>query len=259
MIQGINSRKSIRSYKDKNVSMEHFQKIKSIINTSKPLFDNISMEVLVIEDGEKITSTFKGLISKYTKIKAPHYLAFTSEIKKGYLENIGFIGEEIVLKLTELGIGTCWLGSAIKQELFKTIFKVKDKQTYIILVAFGYPTVELKPVTTRKRFDKSKVVTGDYEDQYEPIIQAVIAAPSSVNSQPLKLLINNNQFNFYLENKNILTKKMLESNNHIDMGIGISHLYHFAIELGYQVELKRSSHSKLGRSIYIISALLNKG
>ena len=39
----------------------------------------IPMEVFLIEDGEKITDTFKGLISKYTKVVAPHYLAFTSE------------------------------------------------------------------------------------------------------------------------------------------------------------------------------------
>ena len=257
MIQAINSRKSIRNYKDKKMSVEHLQKIKTIINDAKPLFDNIPMEVLLIEDGEKITDTFKGLISKYTKVKAPHYLAFTSEIKEGHLENIGFIGEEIVLKLTDLGIGTCWLGSAIKQDLFKTIFNVKDKQSYIILVAFGYPVSQLKPVVNRKRFDKSKLVTGAYENQYETIIQSLVDAPSAINSQPWKLSINNNKFDLYLENRNILTKKMLKDTNRIDMGIGLSHLYNSAIELGYNVELKQSCHD-VGNSLYIISAILNK-
>ncbi|MBZ9606914.1 nitroreductase family protein [Clostridium estertheticum] len=257
MIQAINLRKSIRNYKDKKISGEHLQEIKTIINDAKPLFDNIPMEVLLIEDGEKITDTFKGLISKYTKVKAPHYLAFTSEIKESHLENIGFIGEEIVLKLTELGIGTCWLGSAIKQELFKTIFKVKDKQSYIILVAFGYPTSQLKPVVNRKRFDKIKLVTGAYENQYETIIQSLIDAPSAINSQPWKLSINNNKFDLYLDNRNILTKKMLKDTNRIDMGIGLSHLYNSAIELGYKVELKQSYHD-VGNSLYILSAILNK-
>ena len=258
MIQAINLRKSIRNYKDKSVSVEYLQKIKTIINDAKPLFDNIPMEVLLIEEGEKIKATFKGLMDKYTKVKAPHYLAFTSEIQEGHLENIGFMGEEIVLKLTELGIGTCWVGSAIKQEVFKSLVKVQDKQSYIILVAFGYPAEELKPVETRKRLDKSKLVTGAYEHQYETIIKALIDAPSAVNSQPWKLSINNNKFDLYLENRNILTKKMLKDMNRIDMGIGLSHLYNSAIELGYKVELKQTSHNEVGNSLYIISAILNK-
>lgn len=258
MIQAINSRKSIRNYKEESVSSEDLQKIKAIIKDAKPMFNNIPMESFLIEDGEKIHSTFKGLVAKYTKVKAPHYIAFTSEILEGHLENIGFIGEDIVLKLTQLGIGTCWLGSAIKQEIFKTIVKVKDKQNYIILIALGYPAQQLKIVETRKRLDKSKVITGSYEAQYEPIIQAFIDAPSAVNSQPWKISIKNNKFDLYLENRNILTKKMLKDMNHIDMGIGLNHLYNSALELGYNVELKQAPHNELGNSLYTISAILNK-
>jgi nitroreductase len=258
MIQAINLRKSTRNFKENSVSKSDLQKIKTFINEAKPLFENIPMEVLLIEDGEKIKATFKGLMDKYTKVKAPHYLAFTSQIQEGHLENIGFIGEEIVLKLTNLGIGTCWVGSAIKQDVFKNIVKVQDKQSYIILVAFGYPVEELKPVATRKRLDRSKLVTGAYENQYETIIQSLIDAPSAVNSQPWKLSINNNKFDLYLENRNILTKKMLKDMNRIDMGIGLSHLYNSAVELGYKVELSQTSHSEVGNSLYIISAILNK-
>jgi len=258
MIKAINSRKSVRNYKTENLTAEDMQKVKTIINEAKPLHSNIPMEALLIEEGEKITDTFKGLVAKYTKVTAPHYIAFTSEIKEGHLENIGFIGEEIVLKLTELGLGTCWVGAAIKEDQFKNIVKVQPNQNYIIIVAFGYPTQELKPVENRKRLDKSKVVSGTYEDQYETIVQAFIDAPSAVNSQPWKLVIEQNKFDLYLENRSFLTKKLLKDMNHVDMGIGLCHLYHSAIELGYKVELKQTSHDHLASSPYIISAILNK-
>jgi nitroreductase len=258
MIEAINSRKSVRNYKDKSVSVDHLLKIKTIIDQAKPLFHNIPMEVLLIEDSEKIKATFKGLVDKYTKVKAPHYLAFTSETMDGYLENIGFIGEEIVLRMTALGIGTCWVGSAIKQDIFKAIVKVQDKQNYIILVAFGYPIEEIKPVKTRNRLAKSKLVSGSYDDQYETIVQSFIDSPSAVNSQPWKLCITNNKFDLYLQNKNILMKHILKDMNHIDMGIGLSNLYNSAIELGYSVQLKQASHSELSNSLYIISAILDK-
>ena len=35
------------------MSIEHLQKIKTIINETKPLYENIPMEALLIEDGEK--------------------------------------------------------------------------------------------------------------------------------------------------------------------------------------------------------------
>jgi nitroreductase len=258
MIEAINSRKSVRNYKTESLTAEDLRKVKIIINKANPLNSNIPMGVFLIEEGGKITDTFKGLIGKYTKVTAPHYIAFTSEIKEGHLENIGFIGEEIVLKLTELGLGTCWVGAAIKEDQFKNIVKVQPNQNYIIIVAFGYPAQELKAVENRKRLDKSKVVSGTYEDQYETIVQAFIDAPSAVNSQPWKLLINQNKFDLYLENRSFLTKKLLKDMNHVDMGIGLSHLYHSAIELGYKVELKQTSHEHLASSPYIISAILNK-
>jgi hypothetical protein len=113
-------------------------------------------------------------------------------------------------------------------------------------------------VTTRKRLDKSKIVTGTYESEYEPIIQSLIDAPSAVNSQPWKLSIANNKFDLYLQNKNILTKHMLKDMNHIDMGIGLNNLYNCATSLGYTVELKTTSHHEIGNALYIISAILNK-
>jgi nitroreductase len=258
MIEAINFRKSIRNYKEGSLSPEDLQKIKIIINEVKPLYENIPMETFLIEDGEKIQDAFKGFIAKYTKVKAPHYIAFTSEIIEGHLENIGFIGEEIVLKLTQLGIGTCWLGSPINQDQFKSIVKVQDKQNFIILVALGYPDKQLKLVDNRKRLDINKIITGIYDIQYTPIIQALIDAPSAINSQPTKLSIDNNKFDLYLENKNVITKTMLKDTNRIDVGIALNHLYNSAVELGYFVELKQTPHKKLGSSHYIISAILDK-
>jgi nitroreductase len=139
MINAINSRKSVRKYEDEPLPVDLLSKIRTIISEAKPLFESIPMETFLIEDGQQIKATFTGLMAKYTKVEAPHYLAFTSAIQEGHLENIGFIGEEIVLKLTELGIGTCWLGSSIKQEVFKKIVKVQDNQNYIILIALGLP------------------------------------------------------------------------------------------------------------------------
>ena len=114
----MNERRSVRNYQETSISQVDIEKIKTIISETNHLNDNIPMECYLIEDGSKIINTFTSLMSKYTKISAPHYLAFTSESKDDYLENIGYIGEQIVLKMTELGIGTCWVGVSINQNIF---------------------------------------------------------------------------------------------------------------------------------------------
>ncbi len=42
-------------------------------------------------------------------IDSPSYIIILSDIKDNYIENSGYIGESIIFKVTELGIGSCWV------------------------------------------------------------------------------------------------------------------------------------------------------
>ncbi|MCK4261186.1 MAG: nitroreductase family protein [Halanaerobiales bacterium] len=247
MIKAMDLRKSIRKYQEKVVSNKDMESVKKIINEIKPLNSEIPMDVLLFEDGEKIKETFKSFTTKYAKVKSPHYLVFTSEKKEDYLENIGYIGdigEQIILRLAELGIGTCWVGSPINQKVFKKIAKVKDNQDYIILIVFGYPEKPLTPIRKRSRLTKDKLVTGNIKDIYNPILDALQIAPSAINSQPWRIAGDSDVWDVYMGGKNIIMKKMLEVNNQIDMGIGISHIVLAGEELGYSVGVFKKDNVK---------------
>ncbi|CAH2214854.1 nitroreductase family protein [Tepidibacter aestuarii] len=252
------SRKSIRKYQEKPVSKKDFEKIAQFITQAKPLHKETDMDVIVFEDGEKIKQTFTGIAKLYAKVKAPHYLAFTSETKEGYLENIGFIGEQIVLRMTELGIATCWLGSPIDQKIFSRIANVKNNQSYIILIAFGYPETEFSFITNRKRLKIEEFVSGDIYDIHVPIIEALNIAPSAVNSQPWRVVSEGNTWHIYLNWKNALNKKILYTMNKIDIGIGISHIVFAAEELGYNVSMKKENTGELKKHEYITSIAFEK-
>jgi hypothetical protein len=112
-------RKSTRKYSQEGLNKELLDTVRIIVDNAERLYDNINMEIHLLEGGQKIHDLLPGIIGGYGKVKAPCYLIVTSEEKEGYLQNIGYTLQGIVLKLTTLNLATCWLGSSIKKSFLK--------------------------------------------------------------------------------------------------------------------------------------------
>ncbi len=226
MKEEIFKRKSIRKYSKEKVSQELMEEIKEKLSKVTPLYDNIKFQGHLIEDGERLLETFKGVIGNYGKVIAPHYIVVTSEEKEGYKENVGYTFEKIVLWLTGRGIGTCWIGSKIKRELLEKVIIMDEGQVPIILIAFGYPqdinyfNLEMDPAHKRK--DLEEIVDGRLDDTWEKIFQGVRRAPSGVNLQPWRFVFKNNKIHCYLKESFIIDK--LANYGRVDGGIALSHL-----------------------------------
>ena len=150
-------------------------------------------------------------ISKRTRWSAPYYLAIFSEIKENYLENVGFVFQQLSLYLQSQNIGSCWVGMAsIKQ----------NNSDFIIPISFGKSEDMTRNKDDFKR--KSLDEISDFAD--ERLIPAQFA-PSAINSQPWYFKHNSNGFDVYQVKQNILKRKILEKWNHIDVGIALAHLY----------------------------------
>ena len=61
----------------------------------KPLYPDIKIAY-------EITSNIKGIFS----VKAPHYFIISSEKSNAYLENVGFMFQQIDLFLSSLNLGS---------------------------------------------------------------------------------------------------------------------------------------------------------
>ena len=64
----------------------------------------------------------------------PQLIAIYSEESEGYLENIGFLFQQMDLHLQTLGLGGCWLGLGKMNP--KTTTNVEGMK-YVIMLAFG--------------------------------------------------------------------------------------------------------------------------
>lgn len=257
--EAIFKRKSVRKYQDDPITVAELDEINDLISNPKKLYD-VDMNIHLVEDGNNFSEILKGVIGSYGKIIAPHYLVATSEIKEGYLENIGFVLEDIVLKMTEMGLGTCYIGGLYDKKRIKKIIKIKDSHQPVIVVAFGYPKDEMDYIKliigSKKRMDLEKICYGDYDTIWRFIMDAVRLSPSAMNSQPWRFYKNKSLIDMYIrKSKNIF--HMIEMNR-IDAGIALQHLNIAAKYFDINLEFKRLENKEKDGCIYITSIIENE-
>lgn len=192
-------RKSCRNYSDDEIDMDS---IEDFISKTKPLNEDIKYYYEILTRDE---------VNLRTRWSAPYYLALYCEKRDNYLENIGFVFQQVCLYMQSIGIGSCWVGLGS--------LKVRGPD-FVILIAFGKSDKMTREVSDFKRKKLSQI--SDFED--ERLIPARLA-PSAVNSQPWYFRHSEDGFDVFQAKQNILKRAFLKKWNPIDVGIALAHLY----------------------------------
>lgn len=262
-------RKSIRKYSNKRIKKELLDEVKNICSDINYLNKDLSIKAHVIDRGHLV----HFLMGKDCKVKAPHYIIVTSNKGEDYLQDIGFAMEEVVLKLTTLGIATCWLECDIKRDDIlefvdleseedldaketeeENIEKEENLENPYSIIAFGYPQEGEKLFKNNKNADRKRInhVCKKLDKSLEKIVEPLRLAPSMKNSQPWVLYNKENNIHLYEEKQ----KKNLSDTNKISMGIALRHFDIACKEFGVDVNyLKMNTKKKLGKEYYITAAL----
>lgn len=141
----IKDRRSVREYKEKEVDKHLLKDLLMVLRNKRRLQDDIELDFQLVENGKEVYEKLDGLVGYFGKvIKAPHYFYIVSETKDGYLENSGYFGENVVLKATDLGLGTCWIEVSENETRVKEILNIKKEGDIVGLLAIGYPKNESK-------------------------------------------------------------------------------------------------------------------
>ena len=191
--------------------------------------ENSILEVLLLED---IKTSYKRFIPLVDDIKTDirivkasqtnckrgeeYCILLYSEKKDNYLQNIGYLGEQLDLYLTSLNIGTLWFG------IGKTDEEKYNNLDFVIMIAIG----KVDENSFRKDMFKSKrktideVWSGKY---YSDIANIVRFAPSACNTQPWKVESNKDEITVYRYKepgkRGIMPANKVSFYNKIDIGI----------------------------------------
>ncbi|MEG1870750.1 MAG: nitroreductase family protein [Peptostreptococcaceae bacterium] len=229
LYEAISYRKSIRNYSNKGIKSSLMEEVKGLCNDITYLNEDLNIKVHVIDRGHLI----QFLMGKACEVKAPHYIVITSNKGDNYLENIGFVAEEIVLRLISLGLATCWLKCDLKREDVLEFIDLEvvdtDDEEYenkidapYAIIAFGYAEKEeslFRSVNSDPDRKRLKKVCKKIDRKWFKVLNSVRIAPSIKNIQPWVFYSNENGFDVY-EKK---TKKSIANESKISMGIALKH------------------------------------
>ncbi|MGM9574063.1 MAG: nitroreductase family protein [Hominicoprocola sp.] len=132
----IQNRKSVREFADKKVPASALAEIEAYYQKScQRLVPELETKLCVF--GEEAKAALEGAAGyENFLVGAPNYLVLLSA--KGDLagENAGYVMEDMVLKLTDMDLGCCWL-TFTDSEKVKSALKIDSALDVAAIVAFG--------------------------------------------------------------------------------------------------------------------------
>ncbi len=166
-----------------------------------------------------IKTAIQVLPSSFTTCKRgqEYCILLYSEKKSNYLQNIGYIGEQLDLYLTSLNIGTLWFG------IGKTEEATYEGLDFVIMIAIRKiddPTKFRKNMFKSKRKPVEQIWTGEV---IKGVAEIVRFAPSACNTQPWFVRNEDSKLRIFryrkLGKRGIMPTKLVSYYNQIDIGI----------------------------------------
>lgn len=190
---------------NEHITEDELKEIENEFNNFKPLVKDIKVKMKIVKD----IATCKR-DQEYT-------ILLYSQKKDNYLQNIGYIGEQLDLYLVSKNIGTLWFGIGKAEEI------KLDNLDFVIMIA-------IKKIDSKDKFRKdmykikrkelTEILNGNY---YSNIINIARFAPSSCNTQPWYVETYEKEIKVYRYKKpgkrGIMPINMVNYYNQIDIGI----------------------------------------
>ena len=215
----IQNRKSVRAFTEKYVPFETMDKIKVYhAGRARRLLPEIETTLRVFGLDAKAALEGAAGYEKFL-IGAPQYLILLSEQHPLALENAGYIMEDLLLKLADMGLDSCWL-TFHDSERIKAALEIESEMDVVAVAAFGYGEKTTKrlrlnklsmsnvDVAAQRQYFNPKVSVGQmvwleewgrsegveehigfYDDMLWEAFYAASLAPSYLNRQPYGFLI----------------------------------------------------------------------
>lgn len=194
-----------RDIGDEYLSNEELEDIENEFYKFKPLIDDIKVKIKIVKNSINCRRGQEYCILMY------------SEKKDDYLQNIGYLGEQLDLYLVSKNIGTLWFGIGKPEE------QEIDGLEFVVMIAIAKvdsPTKFRKDMFKSKRKEVSEIWNGN---SYLDIANIVRFAPSACNTQPWLVDSNDKELKVYryrnFGKRGMMPKDMVIYYNQIDIGI----------------------------------------
>jgi nitroreductase len=132
---------------------------------------------------------------------------------------LGFRVEQITVRLTQLGIGSCYIGSLAREDEVRERFGLPERARIGAFLAFGYPATNLLGRTFNTAVRRIAGATdklplerifyhGTFDNPAAPphhlvdLMEAARCAPSAANAQPWRFLWRDDELYLFVQRSN---------------------------------------------------------
>jgi len=232
-------RRSRRRFDQKPLKKKHLERLEAVCADFRP-FESARV-VLVAESPEGV---FRGALGPYGKIRgAPAFMAFIGSTRSPIVqEQIGYVGEGIVLEAEALHVNTCWVSGTFRRDATTALLDIDEGEAVLAVTPVGYATPRLsfeeKLLTgfgrTHKRKPLSDLVIGLEQEEWPQWIRAALEcarlAPSAVNRQPWRFHVEPDSITVAVDSGKL--KRESVQSKRLDCGIAMLHIEVAALHSG---------------------------
>ena len=219
----IQNRKSVRGFLDKKVSAVTLAEVEAYYQKEcQRLVPSLETELRIF--GSEAREALEGSAGyENFLIGAPQYLVLLSAEGEYAEENAGFMMEDMILKLTEMDLGSCWVTFADADKV-KEALKIDSSMKVAAIAAFGYAKKQAKrlrlnilsmsnvDIQAKRHYYDPKVGIDDmvfmnewgnsdgvddqigfYDDMLWEAFYAATLTPSYLNRQPYGFVIRDHR------------------------------------------------------------------
>lgn len=187
------------------ITDEEIKEIEKEFAKFTPLIDDIKVKIDIVKEG---SSCKRG---------QEYCILFYSEKKDNYLQNIGYLGEQLDLYLVSKNIGTLWFGIGKVEEM------QMDGLDFVIMIAIAKVDSADKFRKDMYKSKRKELKEFWYGDHYLDIASIVRFSPSACNTQPWIVESSQKELKVYRYRKEgkrgIMPKDKVIYYNQIDIGI----------------------------------------
>ncbi len=250
----IHRRFSCRTYQLKAISRDDLSALQEILESSQfgPLGNQIRFKLTAAAEDDN--RQLKGL-GTYGFIQDPAgFIIGAIQESPGALEDYGYQTELIILRATELGISSCWLGGTFRKSRFSKVMELQPGEDIPSIISIGYPADQQAWIDRATRvvagadrrlgweslfFDCSfnTPLTREAAGKFAEPLEMVRLGPSASNKQPWRIIKQGDQWHFFIQRtrkypptafKLLINAADLQR---IDLGIAMAHFEQTANEI----------------------------
>ena len=246
----IDNRKSVRAFRDTPVPASVRTQIQTYYETEcQKLLPELDTQLLILDtDAREALEGAAGY--REFLVGAPAYLVLLTARHPHAEENAGYIMEDLVLKLTDLELDSCWVGFGDAAKVRQALGLTSSDLEVAAIAAFGYgkrtprklrlniennskvdivaqrqfytpkkSIYELVSLNTLGNEEGLDDVMGFYEDMLWNSFYAVAQSPSYLNRQPYAFILRDKDL-VLVQLPDVYTN---ESNGKLNLGIAMLH------------------------------------